>query len=173
MLVLPPKQYVASFDVNAQMDRLAGSRQSDIAQALNQQAQWAQTRIGSKNSANDPLISGLPKPDEYTYFIWYGVDQNLHAQGACYHDANEKLSTGIIEYLQTLCVQCVLIGGLSLSDVFTTAVQIRKKGFETIINLHACGQYSKEEKNDLIQKCNAWHIRVIHSLDELSNTHNG
>ena len=46
------------------------------------------------------LLDGLPSAKEYDYCVWKGVDPELHPYGACFHDIEEKLSTGLIEWLQ-------------------------------------------------------------------------
>ena len=32
------------------------------------------------------LIPGLPRPIEYDFFVWKGIEPDLHPYGACYHD---------------------------------------------------------------------------------------
>lgn len=60
------------------------------------------------------LLTDLPSPDEYDFFVWKGVEPDMHPYGACYHDLKEKLSTGVIEYLRLKNVQLVIVGGLAL-----------------------------------------------------------
>ncbi|HSC83172.1 MAG TPA: nicotinamidase, partial [Pseudomonas sp.] len=45
------------------------------------------------------LLDELPAPLDYDYFVWKGVEPDLHPYGACYHDLAEKRSTGAIEFL--------------------------------------------------------------------------
>lgn len=60
------------------------------------------------------LLDELPAPLDYDYFVWKGVEPDLHPYGACYHDLAEKRSTGAIEFLRHNGVQRVLVGGLAL-----------------------------------------------------------
>mgnify|MGYP006204615293 CR=1 FL=1 len=75
------------------------------------------------------LLDELPAPLDYDYFVWKGVEPDLHPYGACYHDLAEKRSTGAIEFLRHNGVQRVLVGGLALDYcVKTTALQLRRAG---------------------------------------------
>lgn len=85
------------------------------------------------------LLDGLPQPLEYDYFVWKGIEPDLHPYGACYHDLAERRSTGVIEYLRQADVDRVLVGGLALDYcVSTTALQLRRAGFEVAVFLPAC-----------------------------------
>jgi nicotinamidase/pyrazinamidase len=46
------------------------------------------------------LLDGLPKPQQYDYFVWKGIESDLHPFGACYHDVSELRTTGVIEVLK-------------------------------------------------------------------------
>ena len=59
------------------------------------------------------LLDGLPAPIDYDFFVWKGVEPDLHPYGACYHDLAERRSTGLIEFLQARGVATVLVGGLA------------------------------------------------------------
>ena len=45
------------------------------------------------------LLPGLPHPGDYDFFVWKGIEPDMHPYGCCYHDLDESLSTGLIEYL--------------------------------------------------------------------------
>ena len=63
----------------------------------------------------------------------------MHPYGACFHDLQDRLSTGAIEFLRANGVSTVLVGGLATDYcVCTTALQLRRAGFEVIVNLGAC-----------------------------------
>ena len=85
-------------------------------------------------------IPDLPAVTEYDHVIWKGIEPDLHPYGACYHDLQEKLSTGLIEWLQAKAVKTVLVGGLATDYcVKTTALQLQASGkFQVIVNLAAC-----------------------------------
>src|SRR5471032_3691383 len=91
------------------------------------------------------LLDELPTPYDYDYFIWKGVEPDLHPYGACYHDLHDKLSTGVIEYLNAQGVRRVIVGGLALDYcVKTTALQLLKAGLEVVVHLPACRGISEE-----------------------------
>jgi nicotinamidase-related amidase len=167
MLVLPPKKYIASFDVDAhnnpEMDASI-----EIDEKLNQQALLAGYRLGSKNKSENSLLSKLPSPNNYNFFIWKGLEDNLNPVGSCYHDLEEELTNGVIEFLQAHQIQCIILGGSLLeTSVQQTAKQLRMKGFEVIINLEACVVKGPSLAKKAIQECLELHIKVIKSIDEL------
>ncbi|AQY65968.1 nicotinamidase [Pseudomonas veronii] len=91
------------------------------------------------------LLDELPTPYDYDYFIWKGVEPDLHPYGACYHDLHDKLSTGVIEYLKAQGVSRVIVGGLALDYcVKTTALQLLKAGLEVVLHLPACRGITQE-----------------------------
>src|SRR5690606_1573504 len=59
------------------------------------------------------LIENLPHPSEYDFFIYKGIEPDMHPYGACYHDLQNRLSTGLIEFLKINAVDVVLVGGLA------------------------------------------------------------
>ena len=173
---------IASLDIDPQKcftplcpDELPVPEGHHIVEALNQQAGYANLRIGSKD-AHSPtaiwvadeahpqftpiagkhvdihwnkhaipgergfeLLSGLPHPADYDYFVWKGIEPDMHPYGCCYHDLNERLSTGLIEYLTVQHVDYVIVGGLSLDYcVKTSVLQLRRAGFKVIVNMAAC-----------------------------------
>ncbi len=84
------------------------------------------------------LLPGLPKPCDYDYFIWKGVELDMHPYGACYHDLAETMSTGLIEYLTCQKISHLVVGGLALEYcVKTTIIQLLTSGFKVILNLAA------------------------------------
>lgn len=179
---IPPKKFVASFDVHAQKtftplcpNELPIAEGDQIADELNQQAKKAQFRIGSKEAhsaravwvanaahpvlspiAGDnvdvywpahsvpgtlgfELVDGLPAITEYDFFIWEGIELDMHPYGACYHDHAERLSTGVIEFLRQHHVTTVIVGGLATDYcVKTTVLQLLRAKFQVIVNTAAC-----------------------------------
>ena len=82
------------------------------------------------------LIPGLPRPADYDFFIWKGVELDMHPYGLCYHDLSCKLSTGLTEYLHQKGITHIIAGGLSLEYcVKTTILQLLAAGFKVIVNL--------------------------------------
>jgi len=85
------------------------------------------------------LLQGLPRPAEYDFFVWKGMEKDMHPYGACYHDLGEKMSTGVIEFLKHKGIENIIAGGLATDYcVKTTALQLKKAGFNVIVNLEAC-----------------------------------
>ncbi|WP_220814015.1 nicotinamidase [Pseudomonas paralcaligenes] len=202
---------IASFDIDAQKgftplcpDELPVPGGDAIAPALNQLAERASLRLGSKD-AHSPqaawvvpshaemlqplplanadlswvshcvpgtpgfeLLDGLPAPLDYDYFVWKGVEPDLHPYGACYHDLAEKRSTGAIEFLRHNGVQRVLVGGLALDYcVKTTALQLRRAGFAVDVFLPACRAIAEDTAASACAEMRATGIALHTSLDEL------
>lgn len=87
------------------------------------------------------LLEGLPHPREYDFFVWKGIERDMHPYGACYHTLNwreNRMSTGVIEYLRAVGITTVVVGGLATDYcVRNTALQLRDAGFEVVLNLAA------------------------------------
>lgn len=189
-----PKK-IASFDVDAQNcftpicpDELPVVNGEKIVPELNQQALYADFRLGSKD-AHSPnaiwvatpqtpqlsqligknvdvhwvphaipgtkgfeLIAGLPHPNDYDFFVWKGVELDMHPYGACYHDLAEKQSTGVIEFLKMQGVGTVIVGGLATDYcVKITVLQLLRAGFRVIVNQAACRGINLETTTTAIQ----------------------
>jgi len=82
----------------------------------------------------------MPDLDGYDYCVWKGVDPALHPYGACYHDIEERLSTGLIEWLAAKQARFVLVGGLATDYcVKHTVLQLCRGGnWQVIVNCAAC-----------------------------------
>ncbi|MEO0340915.1 MAG: isochorismatase family protein [Bacteroidota bacterium] len=115
------------------------------------------------------LLDGLPKPTDYDYFVWKGVAPDLHPYGACYHDLQEKLSTGVIEYLSCNGVTDVIVGGLATDYcVATTAKQLVKTGlFKVVLNLEACRGITAEGIKAELAEMQKMGIVVANSLTDV------
>lgn len=84
------------------------------------------------------LMDGLPSVTEYDYFVWKGIELNLHPYGACYHDPEKRMSTGVVEFLTAKHVQIVIVGGLATDYcVKHTVLELLQAGFDVIVNLAA------------------------------------
>ncbi len=85
------------------------------------------------------LIKGLPHPIDYDYFVWKGIEHDLHPYGACYHDLANSRSTGVIEFLQARQVTTIIVGGLATDYcVKNSVLQLLAAKFSIIVNLAAC-----------------------------------
>ena len=108
------------------------------------------------------LLPGLPHPAEYDFFVWKGVEPDMHPYGACYHDLAEKRSTGVIEWLKAREVDCVLVGGLATDYcVRATALQLRAAGFDVILNLAACRGIAASSTDAALEEMRAAGIGII------------
>lgn len=207
---LPDRQFIASFDVDAQCTftelcpgELPVPGGQDIGPALNAQAALARWRLGSKDAhspkavwvTDDPtkiglpgvagknveehwpvhavpgtrgfeLVPDLPPPSDYDFFIWKGVEPDMHPYGACYHDLAESMSTGVIEWLHGKAVSHVLVGGLATDYcVRATALQLRRAGFRAILNLSACRGIADDSTREALEEMRAAGVEIIKGLD--------
>ena len=102
--------------------------------------------------------------------IWKGIEPDLHPYGACYHDLEEKLSTGLIEWLESKKVTTIIIGGLATDYcVKTTALQLQRTSkFKVIVNLSACRGIAPDTTASSIQEMNEAGILVVKETEALS-----
>lgn len=114
------------------------------------------------------LLPGLPAPIDYDFFVWKGIEPDLHPYGACYHDLANRRSTGVIEYLKAQGVDTVIVGGLALDFcVKNTALQLREAGFEVLLYLPACRAISEPGADDALRMMTASGIRPCDSPEAL------
>jgi nicotinamidase/pyrazinamidase len=114
------------------------------------------------------LLDQLPAPMDYDYFVWKGIEPDLHPYGACYHDLGERRSTGVIEFLQQRGVAQVLLGGLALDYcVQTTALQLRRAGFAVAVLLPACRALNADTAASACANMHAAGIALYSSLAQL------
>lgn len=102
------------------------------------------------------LLDGLPSPRDYDYFVWKGIELDMHPYGACYHTLdwrNKPKSTGVIEYLKCNGIENVIVGGLATDYcVKNTVLQLREAGFNVILNLSACRGIAPESISEAIKE---------------------
>lgn len=115
------------------------------------------------------LISGLPKMSEYDFFVYKGVERDLHPYSPCYHDLNKTISTGIIEKLKYDGINTVILGGLALNYCLGEgAIDLKLAGFEVIVNLAStAGIGTETEIYDYIRKLKDINIIVVNNADEI------
>lgn len=120
------------------------------------------------------LISGMPKITEYDYFIWEGIELDMHPYGACYHDIAERLSTGVIEYLRANEISTVIVGGLATDYcVKTTVLQLLRADFKVVVNLSACRGLTPEGVRSAIAEMKSSGAIFVDNSDELINENKG
>jgi nicotinamidase/pyrazinamidase len=114
------------------------------------------------------LVPGLPRPAEYDFFVWKGVELDMHPYGACYHDIPETMSTGVIEWLRERGVSHVLVGGLATDFcVWATARQLQAAGFQVILNTAACRGIAEDSVDKALDAMRSQGIELIDGCDEL------
>lgn len=86
------------------------------------------------------LLDNLPAETDYDFCVWKGVSPELHPYGACFHDVQERLSTGLLEWLQARGARTVLVGGLATDYcVKSTVLQLLRGGdWRVVVNQAAC-----------------------------------
>jgi len=120
-------------------------------------------------TAGFELLDELPQPLEYDYFVWKGIEPDLHPYGACYHDLADTRSTGAIEFLRQQAVNYILVGGLALDYcVKTTALQLCRAGFRVGVYLPACRAIAQATAQAACEQMQAEGIELYTSAAELA-----
>lgn len=151
-----------SSDKNPQFSRVCNGGQ-------NVDVHWnSHAMIGTKGFS---LIDNLPKVEDYDFFVWKGIENNMHPYGACYHDLNNKLSTGVIEFLKQKGISTVIVGGLAFEFcVKNTIIQLVEAGFYVVINLAATRSLTKKNHLETIEFFKHFeNVRIINSSYEIKN----
>lgn len=116
------------------------------------------------------LLDGLPKPEKYDFFIWKGQEPDLHPYGACYHDIEEKLETGVFDYLKNKDVKNVVVGGLAFDFcVKTTAIQLTKNGFEVAIYKPSTRSISEQTEKLALEELKHYNVAILENKEALEN----
>ncbi len=114
------------------------------------------------------LLEGLPPVNEYDFFVWKGIEPNMHPYGACFHDLSDSKSTGVIEFLRDRRIETVLVGGLALDFcVKTTVLQLCQAGFRVIVNQSATRSLSMETEKQAVTDMKGSGAEFISSAEEL------
>ena len=116
------------------------------------------------------LIDGLPAVTDYDYFIWEGIELDMHPYGACFHDTAERLSTGVIEFLRQHDISTVIVGGLAIDYcVKTTVLQLMQAGFKVVLNLAACRGLAPETTAAAIDQMQAKGAIIAKTAESIIN----
>jgi len=116
------------------------------------------------------LVPGLPRPAEYDFFVWKGVELDMHPYGACYHDIAEEMSTGVVEWLRARGVSHVLVGGLATDFcVKATALQLQRAGFQVLLNLAACRGIDADSTREALEEMRSAGIETFDSAESLED----
>lgn len=126
-------------------------------------------RHAEPGTAGFELIQGLPNVTDYDYFVWKGVELDMHPYGACYHDFAARLSTGVIEFLKQHEVRLVIVGGLATDYcVKATVLQLLKAGFAVIVNVAACRGLDPETTQHALTEMENAGAQLIESAAQLN-----
>lgn len=99
------------------------------------------------------MLDGMPEPTEYDYFVWKGMETDLHPYGACYHDPLNKISTGLIEWLLINDVTTVVVSGLAFDYcVKTTALELAETGLFKVVLIKECTRGINPNGYDAVEK---------------------
>lgn len=115
------------------------------------------------------LLDGLPLPEDYDFFVWKGIENNMHPYGACYHDLQNKMSTGVIEFLKSKNVDIVIVGGLATDYcVLNTVMQLRNAGFEVVLNKESCRGISEDTTLEALKYMDNAGVKIVNTIKEFS-----
>ena len=114
------------------------------------------------------LLEGLKKPQEYDYFVWKGMELDLHPYSAVYHDLKKRLSTGVIEVLRANGLNVVIVAGLATDYcVKETALDLCGAGFLVLLYTPACRGITTEGVKIAIEQMEENGVRVCSTQAEL------
>ena len=114
------------------------------------------------------LLEGLPLVTDYDFFVWKGIEPDMHPYGACFHDLADKCSTGVIEFLREKQASIVIVGGLALDFcVKVTVLQLLSAGFRVIVNLAATRSLGVESEQQALAEMRAAGAEFIDSVAQL------
>lgn len=117
------------------------------------------------------LLDGLPHPMDYNFFVYKGLERDVHPYGACYHNldwnSSNRVSTGVIQFLNERRIDTVIVGGLATDYcVKTTALQLVEAGFGVVVNLKACRGIAQATIDAAIAEMRAEDVDVIYDISE-------
>lgn len=116
------------------------------------------------------LIAGLPRVSDYDFFVWKGIETDMHPYGACFHDHARTLSTGVIEFLRARGVDTVLLGGLATDYcVKHTALELRSAGLRVILNRAAVRGVARKTTERSLHEMEEAGVEFVDSAAELSH----
>lgn len=122
------------------------------------------------------LLDGLPAPEDYDFFVWKGMEPNLHPYGIFYHDLANTLSTGLLEYLMAnIEINTFIIGGLALDYCVYESVKQLKMFLDMceeydcriIVNLSATAGVAPDTTAKAVEDLESMGVIFINGADEL------
>lgn len=116
------------------------------------------------------LLADLPHVVDYDFFVWKGVEPDMHPYGSCYHDLKQRLSTGVIEFLRAKAISTVIVGGLATDFcVRATVLQLLQAGFKVVVNLGACRGVAQESTEQAIKDMKEAGAEFVSAAAELKH----
>ena len=115
------------------------------------------------------FLPGIPCPADYNHEIEIEGDGSLSAY---FHDAGQKRSTGLMEWLFANQASTIIIGGLATEyAIRKTACQLRWYGhnWQVIVNLAACRGYTPEGILRAVADMRQAGVVVVNDGNELEN----
>ena len=99
-------------------------------------------------------LPGLPAPADYDFLAIKGCDDDMHPFGICYQDLAERISTGLIEWLQARDAKVLLVGGLATDYcVKASVLQLcRAGGWKVLLNTAACRGIAEETTRTALEE---------------------
>ena len=114
------------------------------------------------------LIEGLPRPNEYNFIIYKGVEVDMHPYSPIYHDLSKNISTGIIEKAINDGIDTFILGGLALDYCLGIgAFDLKEAGFNVIVNLSATKSIGDAET--YIKKLKSAGIICVETADDIES----
>lgn len=154
----PMNSFWVDTDKHPQFEAIAGYENLDIRWKLH----------GVPGTFGFKLIEGLPPVSTYNYFVWKGIELDMHPYGMCYHDLHQKNSTGVIEWLQINNIDLIIVGGLATDYcVKVSVLQFLEAGFDVILNLSACRAIAKNTEEVAIKEMKNKGAIIINNTSEL------
>lgn len=115
------------------------------------------------------LIAGLPHPADYDFFVWKGIEPDMHPYGACFHDLANTKSTGVIEWLRAKGVKDIVVGGLATDYcVKNTVLQLLGAGFGVVVNEAACRGISPDTIESAMREMHDKGARFVQSHRDIA-----
>jgi nicotinamidase/pyrazinamidase len=114
------------------------------------------------------LLPGMPKVEDFNFFVYKGIQPNLHPYGFAYHDLNNRISTGVIEWLKINKVNQAIISGIAIDYCLkTSAIQLAQAGFYVMVCLEASAGIAKETINKAIDEMKSCGIIIYDTVEDV------
>jgi len=118
--------------------------------------------IGTKGAE---LLDNLPHPMDYDFFVYKGIESDVHTYSPIYHDLQKTLTTGVIEFAKYNNIKTFIVGGLALDFcVGNGVIDLINNGFEVIVNLSSTK--SIYDSNEYILKLKEIGVKFVNSSKE-------